>query len=144
MPLLVPGRTPIIFFALHFTTTRGAWLEAQCLPVADAVVFTFCKHRNLVRSNPGSVGAFNHDSGLTEDVWRNGLQPFCAGESFTVCGDVHGQFYDLLNIFKLNGVPSVSTPYLFNGEGHTVHGCLPPSCAPPWHAHLGGSCLVRI
>lgn len=33
-----------------------------------------------------------------------------------MCGDVHGQFYDLLNIFKLNGKPSEQNPYLFNGE----------------------------
>ena len=38
------------------------------------------------------------------------------GDRFTVCGDVHGQYYDLLNIFKLNGVPSDTNPYLFNGD----------------------------
>lgn len=33
-----------------------------------------------------------------------------------MCGDTHGQFYDVLNIFKLNGLPSAKNPYLFNGD----------------------------
>ncbi len=34
----------------------------------------------------------------------------------TVCGDVHGQFFDVLNIFKIFGYPSEEKSYLFNGD----------------------------
>ena len=37
-------------------------------------------------------------------------------EDLTICGDVHGQYYDLINIFSLNGNPSYTNPYLFNGD----------------------------
>jgi serine/threonine-protein phosphatase 5 len=33
-----------------------------------------------------------------------------------VCGDTHGQYFDVLNIFKLHGMPSDENPYLFNGD----------------------------
>jgi serine/threonine-protein phosphatase 5 len=39
-----------------------------------------------------------------------------ADARLTVCGDTHGQYYDVLNIFELNGMPSKENPYLFNGD----------------------------
>ena len=34
----------------------------------------------------------------------------------TVYGDIHGQYYDMLNAFELNGLPSDTNPTIFNGD----------------------------
>jgi serine/threonine-protein phosphatase 5 len=35
---------------------------------------------------------------------------------FCFKGDTHGQFYDVLNLFSLNGFPSNENPYVVNGD----------------------------
>eukprot|EP00826_Nyctotherus_ovalis_P066471 TRINITY_DN9825_c0_g1_i1.p1 TRINITY_DN9825_c0_g1~~TRINITY_DN9825_c0_g1_i1.p1 ORF type:complete len:147 (+),score=26.86 TRINITY_DN9825_c0_g1_i1:70-510(+) len=38
------------------------------------------------------------------------------GGEAVVCGDLHGQYKDLLAIFKLNGYPSEEAVFVFNGD----------------------------
>jgi len=42
--------------------------------------------------------------------------PVEKGSCINVCGDIHGQFYDLAHIFELAGTPSPTNMFLFNGD----------------------------
>lgn len=59
---------------------------------------------------------------------------------FTVCGDVHGQYYDLLNIWELNGLPGPDNPYLFNGEHYEQAVSTKLACSACWQ----GCCLLML
>ena len=39
-----------------------------------------------------------------------------SSEKVTIVGDIHGQLQDLFSIFTINGIPSATNKYLFNGD----------------------------
>lgn len=60
---------------------------------------------------------------LAEERYRNAANlvvdvdvPITDGGKINICGDIHGQLYDLIKIFTLQGPPSAKNYYLFNGD----------------------------
>jgi len=67
----------------------------ECKPLPESEVKALCEKAKEVLSEESNV------------------QPVKA--PVTICGDIHGQFYDLLELFKLGGRPP-ETNYLFMGD----------------------------
>jgi serine/threonine-protein phosphatase PPG1 len=51
----------------------------------------------------------------TKDVWRRESNVVHVSSPVTVVGDIHGQFHDLIEIFRIGGSPP-DTNYLFLGK----------------------------
>ena len=39
-----------------------------------------------------------------------------AGQEMCIVGDLHGQYEDLMHIFRTHGFPAADRPFLFNGD----------------------------
>ncbi|KAF8498274.1 Metallo-dependent phosphatase-like protein [Gautieria morchelliformis] len=79
-------RPSLSFLKDHFHS-EGRLTEEQALYILNATTLILEREPNLVK----------------------------VGDGVTVCGDVHGQYYDLLKLFDIGGDPS-ETPYLFLGD----------------------------
>merc|ERR1711916_47040 len=90
--------TPHSHFERVFETMSvDAFLEklSTCTPLSESEVKTLCDKAREVLIDESNV------------------QPVSV--PVTICGDIHGQFHDLQELFKMGG-PSPSTNYLFMGD----------------------------
>ncbi len=80
------------------------------------------------RANAPSCATTTTETGEGGMAWEESQAPAKAegrqdssqeedmASKLVVCGDLHGQFFDLLYVLDLNGPPSAETKYLFNGD----------------------------
>jgi serine/threonine-protein phosphatase 5 len=96
---------------LKFVKELMEWQKEQKTLHQRYAMEILCAMRDLLRKG----------SSLTEVTVDLPVETPAEGDTkivnrFTVCGDTHGQFYDLLNMFEINGLPSPTNQYLFNGD----------------------------
>ena len=84
--------------------SKGLLSESELHRLLEDATAVLHGEENIVAVN---FGQYNHEDGQ-DSVSR-----------ITVVGDTHGQFFDFCNIFHLNGYPSFSHCYVFNGEDGT-------------------------
>lgn len=94
-PKLVDANT----ISLEFVVEMLAWMKVQKK-----------LHRKYALQIMVAVRAIFYASPTIVDI------PIPETSKITVNGDIHGQFYDLLHVFDLNGLPSPTNMYLWNGD----------------------------
>lgn len=83
-----------------------AWIQALMDQQKDGILLPMQMAYELVID---TIKVLNTEKTMSEFEVKE-------GGKVTVCGDTHGQYWDVMNIFKMNGLPSASNPYLFNGD----------------------------
>jgi serine/threonine-protein phosphatase 2A catalytic subunit len=88
--------SPVLNFEPTTIPTLDGWIESlmSCKQLAEADVQRLCDKAREVLQEESNV------------------QPVKC--PVTVCGDIHGQFHDLMELFKIGG-PNPDTNYLFMG-----------------------------
>ena len=91
------------------------WIEQlmECKQLTENQVKTLCEKAKEILSKESNVQEvnINKDSRKIQKHFKS-LQVKCP---VTVCGDVHGQFHDLMELFRIGG-KSPDTNYLFMGD----------------------------
>jgi len=95
--------TGILKTAMLFDSTTG-------LPNAGLL------RKHLIREGKLSCGAVKLLLQRSADLLRKLPNVAHVTAPVVICGDLHGQFYDMLTIFDLAGQPSAGTKYLFLGD----------------------------
>ena len=99
-----PGELP-----RDFVLNCVAWMKAEKQVHKRHVARTLLSCRKFMAASPSLMRIDIPDTPPKD-------APNASKPRFTVCGDTHGQYYDLLNIFAINGYPAADNPYLFNGD----------------------------
>ncbi|KAJ0136299.1 Uncharacterized protein HZ326_20710 [Fusarium oxysporum f. sp. albedinis] len=122
--------SPVLNFEPTTIPTLDGWIESlmSCKQLAEADVQRLCdKVRRLSTQRdvePGLMhGAFDDRVAIklsAREVLQeeSNVQPLILSRQkcpVTVCGDIHGQFHDLMELFKIGG-PNPDTNYLFMGD----------------------------
>lgn len=76
--------------------------------------FAIVNATNTILKNENAMVEIGFDE--TENNKANDYKYLENVEKITVCGDTHGQYYDVLNIFKKFGDVNENHAYLFNGD----------------------------
>lgn len=104
-------------FANRSLTRAIAQLRA-CRPIPEAQVRELChKARELLIEEGNVVTVMAPVTvWISQWDWEKGMYPLTG--TLQICGDIHGQFHDLMELFRVGGdVPD--TNYLFMGM-HTT------------------------